>query len=897
MKAKGLFRFFALTLLALAFVTPASALSFYNRDAAVTWANGDNHNDGSYRGISEGRYGTTYVTQALRAGGIDVPVYNSNTDFATWLRSHTDMWEVKPLDQLERGDFVFLNASPIPDDLNIGYMNQVVLITNPGRYSVWNPERLDKPTSLFSDAIPDGVAEYEKGIHIKVTPPTVNWIGRATTNVVTNAASVDFSVTFSEAVSGVDAGDFAVSAESGISGASVTGVSGSGSAYTVSVNTGSGTGSLGLNIPAGASIASQPSNLPYPGNETYYIDKTAPAVLVIERDGANPTNAASLKFNVSFDDIVEGVDAGDFVLSTTGGISGASVTGVNGLGHNGYADTYAVTVNSGTGDGTIRLDIPAGAGIADRAGNALSGLPFASGESFTIHKTAPTARVLITPPNPTNAASVDFSFIFSENVTGVEADDFMLVTSPTISGAAIASITGSDNHFTVTVNTGTGDGGQVAEICLDVYSAPCGNLRLVIPAEASIADSVGNLLTDLPLVAEYIIDKTAPTVELTPPTNINTQSVDFGVTFSESVMNLGIDDFVLTATTSGASIVSVNGSERTYTVTVNKGTGEGSLTLEMPASATVNDMAGNAVAGLPKNVKYDIDNNLPVVLSVVPDACSGNFLVTFSEAVKDVDATDFELVTGDTLNGVKVTGVSCTDAVCSVAVDNGTGVGTVRLNVPANASITDQAGNLVTKLPYTSGKVYRILNQTLRSTGQGDGWVHESEAGSGVGGAANSTAQTLNVGDDAQNRQFRSILNFPTYYLPDDAGILEAILMLQSTEVTGDPFAALGNISIDIRGAKFVGGMNGLQPGYFEARADAPAVGIITNSPVKTRYWATLDSKANPYINLTGMTQMRLAFQIASNNNGLSEYIKFYSGSYEMQKDRPHLELRYCTPR
>src|SRR5439155_9227187 len=75
------------------------------------------------------------------------------------------------------------------------------------------------------------------------TAPTVSSINRSGATP-TNAASVSFAVTFSESVSGVDSGDFAL-ASSGVSGTSIT-VSGSGNSYLVTVNTGSGDGSIGL---------------------------------------------------------------------------------------------------------------------------------------------------------------------------------------------------------------------------------------------------------------------------------------------------------------------------------------------------------------------------------------------------------------------------------------------------------------------------------------------------------------------------------------------------------------------------------------------------------------------------------------------------------------------------
>lgn len=79
------------------------------------------------------------------------------------------------------------------------------------------------------------------------TRPTVSAISRASPDPTAVGASVSWTVTFSEAVTGVDAGDFAL-VESGLTGSSITGVSGSGAIWTVTATVGGGEGTLGLNL-------------------------------------------------------------------------------------------------------------------------------------------------------------------------------------------------------------------------------------------------------------------------------------------------------------------------------------------------------------------------------------------------------------------------------------------------------------------------------------------------------------------------------------------------------------------------------------------------------------------------------------------------------------------------
>jgi hypothetical protein len=111
------------------------------------------------------------------------------------------------------------------------------------------------------------------------------------------------------------------------------------------------------------------------------VDTTPPTVLSSVRLDPSPTSAESVRFRVTFSEVVTGVDTADFSLSTTGSLSGAAVTGVSGAG-----SVYTATVSTGTGWGTLRLDIPATATITDLAGNPLSGLPYTGGEAYTVSR-------------------------------------------------------------------------------------------------------------------------------------------------------------------------------------------------------------------------------------------------------------------------------------------------------------------------------------------------------------------------------------------------------------------------------------------------------------------------------------------------------------------------------
>jgi hypothetical protein len=111
-------------------------------------------------------------------------------------------------------------------------------------------------------------------------------------------------------------------------------------------------------------------------------DSPPTTVTSIARASTTPTSASSVDFTVTFSEPVTGVDANgsDFELFTSG-VSDASITNVSGSG-----SVYTVSVNTGSGNGTIRLDVPASASISDLSGTPLSNLPFTSGEMYTLQR-------------------------------------------------------------------------------------------------------------------------------------------------------------------------------------------------------------------------------------------------------------------------------------------------------------------------------------------------------------------------------------------------------------------------------------------------------------------------------------------------------------------------------
>jgi CSLREA domain-containing protein len=190
--------------------------------------------------------------------------------------------------------------------------------------------------------------------------------------------------------------------------------------------------------------------------------------------------------------------------------------------------------------------------------------------------------------------------------------------------------------------------------------------------------------------------------------------------------------------------------------------------------------------------------------------------------------------------------------------------------------------------------VYPILTTTLKSVNTNDGWILESTETSGAGGTLNSATTTFNLGDDAANKQYRTILHFDTSSLPDTAVITSATLKIKKQGIMGtDPFTILGDLKASVRKPAF--GAATLALSDFKSAPGKNNVATFSNTPVSNWYSALVNNTGRVYINRTGTTQFRLAFTIDDNNDNGVDLMKFYSGNAGAAA-RPQLIIQYYIP-
>jgi M6 family metalloprotease-like protein len=402
---------------------------------------------------------------------------------------------------------------------------------------------------------------------VTISAPSVSSIVRAGASP-TNAASVDFTVTFSESVTGVDAADFALTA-SGVSGASVGSVSGSGTTRTVSVNTGSGNGTIRLDVTDDDSIVNGSSiplggagagNGNFTGGQSYTIDKTAPTVSMASA-APNPTKTSPIPVTVTFSESVTGFAAGDVTVSS------ATVNNFTGSGA-----SYAFDLVP-AGQGSVTADIGAGAG-QDSAGN---GNTTAAQFQRTFDNVRPTVTLTSIAPDPTSVSPIPVSVAFSEPVTG------FVVSALTLSSATTVNFAGAGANYT-----------------FDLIPSASGLVRASVAAGVA-QDSAANTNLASGIFSRTYAGGTAPAVLAILRLDPNPTSgplVRFGVLFSTAVTGVDVSDFnAVTTGPTGVSIQSVADGPITYTVTLNVTGGAGPLRLDVVDDDSIRDGSDNRLGG------------------------------------------------------------------------------------------------------------------------------------------------------------------------------------------------------------------------------------------------------------------------------------------------------------
>jgi gliding motility-associated-like protein len=516
------------------------------------------------------------------------------------------------------------------------------------------------------------------GILVNGIAPTVSSINIVSTEI-SNATSVEYTVTFSESVSGVDASDFVLTGTGSASGSNLA-VVGSGTTYTVTVSGITGDGTLRLDLrSSGTGIANSEGNAiagGYTSGQRYTFDHTAPAIMSV----GVPVDAtyiigSQLEFTINFNESV--------TVNTIGGTPSISVTVGNTV-HNAY-------YTSGSGSSALVFRYTVTAGDADNDGISIgSSLTLNGGtikdavgnnSNLSLNSVGSTANVLVDGITPKVAITSNTStlkkdetatitFTFTEQVTGFSLAD-VLISGGTLSGLT-ATNPGKTWTATFTPATDVNSGAASISIGAASYKDLAGN-----NGEAGVTPSL-------------TYDTKTPSVTISSSTgasgsNISTSPM-FTITFSENVDALVQGDLNIV----NASVSNFSGSGSTYTFNALPTT-NGLVSVNVGANV-VADAAGNGnTASNIYSFNYTSpDPSITVGTVTAPSGTYGSPSAATSISVNSANLTSDILVTAPT--NFQVSSDNITFATTTTLVRNG--ARTLYLRLAGNAPAGIRSGTI-----------------------------------------------------------------------------------------------------------------------------------------------------------------------------------------------------------
>ncbi|WP_159970177.1 Ig-like domain-containing protein [Pseudomonas sp. 8Z] len=469
------------------------------------------------------------------------------------------------------------------------------------------------------------------------------------------------TITFNEAVLGLDTGDFNVANGTLSSPISSDGGQTWTATFTPSANITDTSNIITLNntgvMDTAGNIGSGTTD-----SANYAIDTQRPTATI---SVANSTLSAgqTTTVTITFNEAVSGLTLGD--LTAANGV----LSNLNTSDNITYTATFTPSANVTDATNLITLD---NTGVQDQAGNA--GVGTTDSSNYIVDTQRPTATITVTDNTLSAGQTTTVTITFNEAVAGLTLDDF------TAANGVLSNLNTSDNitwTATLTPNANVSDTTNLITLNNTGYTDAAGN--------------TGNGTTDS---NNYAIDTQRPTatINVADSTLAIGETTTVTITFNESVNGLTLGDF--TAANGVLSNLSTSDNitwTATFTPSSNISDATNLITLD---NTGVQDLAGNAGAGTTDSNNYAIDTQRPTATISVADSTlsagqTTTVTITFNEAVNGLTLGDLTAANGvlsdlNTSDNITYTATltpsaNITDATNLITLDN--------------TGVLDQAGN------------------------------------------------------------------------------------------------------------------------------------------------------------------------------------------------------------
>ena len=418
----------------------------------------------------------------------------------------------------------------------------------------------------------------------------------------------------------------------------------------------------------------------------------APVVTSIAKNDADPTSATTVGYTVVFNESVTGVDASSFTVL---GGTGASIASVTGSG-----DTYVVTVNVGTGSGSIMLKLVDSDTIASTSGTPLGGTGTGNGDFVGPAYTLASGSVNVTIGAATDPINADNETSILANGTGDAGDAISLV---------VGDGTNTTQAYTATVDSS----GLWSITGIDVSSLSDGTLTFTVTATAS--DGSGNTAQATFTATK---DTVAPTVNVSAATDpINSDNAASVTVSGTGEAGATISLVAGDGTTTTQAYTGTVASDGTWTITGIDASALTDGTITFTATAT--DAAGNTAEATITATK---DATVPAVevTDVTDPLTIADYQSASASGTGEIGATISLVVTDGTNTTTTYTTTVGTDGTWTISGIDTSGLadGTVTYTATASdtAGNTSQSSKTATKTTVSVSSVTDPVNAENAST-------------------------------------------------------------------------------------------------------------------------------------------------------------------------------------
>jgi hypothetical protein len=494
------------------------------------------------------------------------------------------------------------------------------------------------PAGVATDGISTNLTSNKLKIIYDTTIPNVTISSSSGSYFKTSSISI--SITASEGLIDLIESDIQ------LTNCVVTNFSGNGKNYSATI-TPIREGALVVKVPAGAAVdsAGNANNASNVFASTF--DKTPPAV-VISSPTIFPTAISPIPIEIIFSEPMLDFNKGDIHFRDAGPVVN------NLLNPSGDLKTYTADIVLSNSIST-KIIINSWA-VTDLAGNENTQAEL----YFSYDNTKPSVTIFSNTSATTSANPIPISVVFSENISGLTANDFI------VSNGTISNLTGSGSSYTISL-----------------HPIDNGEVTLQLPA-GSAKDTVGNLsVASTIFVRNY--DKKRPEVEIssTEASRTKNKFIYINFTWSENVNGFSSSDLIVT----NGTVTSVNGSGKNYTTLITA-TNQGIVSLIVKAGAVQDLVLNSNLESSPFIIEYDnigpsisitSSASIPTLNQVIP------LTITFSEDVTGFTQSD---IIG---NNISLSNFTGTGSVYTVDV-SAAASGSFIVQIPNNV-VTDILGN------------------------------------------------------------------------------------------------------------------------------------------------------------------------------------------------------------